>query len=49
MQRLVLAVALSVATSVALIPSNGHALVDMKNANYSESWLDPLFQVPDIS
>ncbi len=40
MQRLVLAVALSVATSVALIPSNGHALVDMKNANYTDSWLD---------
>lgn len=40
MQRLVLTIALSVATSVALIPSNGHALVDMKNANYSDSWLD---------
>lgn len=40
MQRLVLAIALSVATSVALIPSKGHALVDMKNANYTDSWLD---------
>lgn len=27
-------------TALLVMPTNGHALVDMRNANYSDSWLD---------
>lgn len=34
---------LSTTLAVALIPSTGHAVVDMKNSNYSDAWQDLTF------
>jgi len=40
MTRFWISAALLMTTATILLPTTGHAVVDMKNANYADSWLD---------